>query len=87
MKWTVVTRMLPLSALRLGPKPGRILLAVLSLALIPVVIFAWAFEIAPEGIEKEEYVVQDESITNVTASKLNYITGAAALATASALKT
>lgn len=42
-------------------------------------IIAWAYELTPEGIKKEKDVVRDDSITNITAKKLDYITLAAAL--------
>ena len=62
------------STLELGPQPGKFLLAILLLAFIPVVVFAWAFEITPEGIKKEKDVARDESITNITAKKLDMVT-------------
>ncbi len=34
-------------------------------------IFAWAFEMTPEGIKKEKYVDRSKSITTVTSQKLN----------------
>src|SRR5210317_516840 len=34
-------------------------------------IFAWAFEMTPEGLKKEKEVDRSESITNVTGAKLN----------------
>ena len=35
-------------------------------------IFAWAFEMTPDGIKKEKDVDRSQSITNVTGQKLNY---------------
>jgi TolB-like protein len=35
-------------------------------------IFAWAFEMTPDGIKKEKDVDRTESITSVTGQKLNY---------------
>ena len=35
-------------------------------------IFAWAFEMTPEGIKREKDVVRDESITPKTGQKLNH---------------
>jgi len=46
----------------------------LALGFIPVVIFAWAFEITPEGIKREKEVNRDTSITHVTAKKLDFVT-------------
>jgi len=50
------------------------LVAILALGFIPVVIFAWAFEITPEGIKKEKDVNRSESITTQTAKKLDIAT-------------
>ena len=61
------------STLELGPEPGKILLAILLLGLIPAVIFSWAFEITPEGVKKEKNVQRDDSITNITAKKLDMV--------------
>ncbi len=36
-------------------------------------IFAWAFELTPEGIKLEKHVVRDESITHVTGRKLDFV--------------
>jgi len=46
----------------------------LLLAGFPIaLLFAWAFELTPEGIKKESDVVRDESITTQTSSKLNLV--------------
>ncbi len=46
---------------------------VLVLAGLPLVlIFAWAFELTPEGLKKTEEVAKEESVTSVTGRKLNY---------------
>ncbi len=47
---------------------------ILALGFIPAVIFAWAFELTPEGIKREKDVNRDASITNVTAKKLDFVT-------------
>jgi len=52
----------------------------LGLGLIAALIIAWAYEVTPEGIKKEKDVVRDESITNITAKKLDVITLVAAVA-------
>ena len=62
------------TTLELGSEPGKILLAILLLGFIPAIIFAWAFEITPEGIKKEKDVERDASITNLTAKKLDMVT-------------
>ena len=52
----------------------RSLVVLLALGFIPVVIFAWAFEMTPEGIRKESEVDRTQSTTQVTAKKLDLIT-------------
>jgi TolB-like protein/Tfp pilus assembly protein PilF len=47
---------------------------ILALGFIPAVIFAWAFELTPEGLKREKDVNRDASITNVTAKKLDFVT-------------
>ena len=49
------------------------------IGFIPAVLFSWAFELTPEGIKKEKNIERDDSITNITAKKLDYITLAAAV--------
>ncbi len=36
-------------------------------------IFAWAFELTPEGLKKEKDIVRSESITHITGRKLDFI--------------
>ncbi len=44
------------------------------LAGFPIaLLFAWAFELTPEGIKKESEIDRDESITDQTRSKINLI--------------
>ncbi|HKX56548.1 MAG TPA: hypothetical protein VJN01_10610, partial [Xanthomonadales bacterium] len=52
----------------------RSLVAILVLGFVPAVIFAWAFELTPEGIKREKEVNRDASITHVTARKLDFVT-------------
>jgi TolB-like protein/Tfp pilus assembly protein PilF len=52
----------------------RSLVAILALGFVPAVIFAWAFEITPEGIKKEKDVDRTQSITDQTAKKLDIAT-------------
>lgn len=46
----------------------------LAIGLIPVLIFAWAYELTPEGLKRESEVDRSRTITHVTARKLDYIT-------------
>ena len=47
------------------------IMLVLAAGLPLVIIFAWAFEMTPEGIKKEKDVDRSQSITNVTGRKLD----------------
>jgi len=49
-----------------------VLLAVVGLPA--VLIFAWVFEMTPEGLKRESEIHADESVTSHTASKLNKLT-------------
>ncbi len=44
----------------------------LAIGFVPALIFAWAFELTPEGLKKEKDVDRTDSITNVTGRKLDY---------------
>ena len=41
----------------------RIVVIVLAIGLIPVLIFAWAFEFTPEGLKKDRDVDRNQAIT------------------------
>ncbi|MFT6734614.1 MAG: TolB-like protein/Tfp pilus assembly protein PilF [Polaribacter sp.] len=51
---------------------GRMVLVLLLIGFPIAAIFAWAFEMTPEGIKKESEVERDESITETTGKKLEY---------------
>jgi len=51
--------------------PARIVVIVLAIGLIPALIFAWAFEMTPEGLRKEKDVDRTHSITPHTGKKLD----------------
>ena len=52
---------------------GKTLAALLLLGFPFACIFAWAFEMTPEGVKKTEEVDQSESITHSTGKKLNFV--------------
>jgi TolB-like protein len=52
---------------------GRALILVLIVGFPVALIFAWAFELTPEGIKKEREVDRSESITDTTGRKLNFL--------------
>jgi TolB-like protein/Flp pilus assembly protein TadD len=49
----------------------QVILLVLAIGLPLVLVFAWAFEMTPEGIKKEKDVDRSQSITSQTGKKLN----------------
>jgi TolB-like protein/Tfp pilus assembly protein PilF len=51
--------------------PARIVVIVLAIGLVPTLIFAWAFELTPEGLKKESEVDRSQSITPQTGKKLD----------------
>ncbi|HET6593388.1 MAG TPA: hypothetical protein VFG48_10775 [Xanthomonadales bacterium] len=52
----------------------RSLVALLALGLAPALIFAWVFEMTPEGVKRESEVDRGRSITAQTGKKLNWVT-------------
>jgi TolB-like protein/Tfp pilus assembly protein PilF len=52
----------------------RSVVAILALGFLPAVIFAWAFEMTPEGVKKEADIDRSTSITQHTAKKLDFVT-------------
>jgi TolB-like protein/tetratricopeptide (TPR) repeat protein len=56
---------------------NSLVLFILALLFIPTLIFAWAFELTPEGIKRQEEVDREQSITGETGRKLDYVTIAA----------
>lgn len=52
---------------------ARFITILLALGFIPTVLFAWAFEITPEGIKPESQVDRSASNTNATGRKLDLI--------------
>ena len=50
----------------------QVIMLLLGIGLPVVLIFAWAFEMTPEGIKKEKDVDRSQSITPMTGRKLDY---------------
>ncbi|WP_223789643.1 tetratricopeptide repeat protein [Marinicella meishanensis] len=61
-------------ALEVDASANRLLMALVLLGLIPTILFAWAFEMTPEGIKRDKDVVRDEANEQRTAKKLDYLT-------------
>ena len=49
----------------------RFMLLLLVVGLVPALIFAWAFEMTPEGVKREKDVDRSQSIAPQTGKKLN----------------
>ncbi len=52
----------------------RSVVVLLAIGFFPAVIFAWAFELTPEGLKRESKVDQGQSIAAHTGKKLNVVT-------------
>lgn len=52
---------------------GKTLAAILLLGFPFACLFAWAFELTPEGVKKTEEVDQSDSITHSTGRKLDFV--------------
>ncbi|MDA0707362.1 MAG: hypothetical protein O2907_08730 [Proteobacteria bacterium] len=50
---------------------GSIVVLLLILGFIPVVIFAWAYEMTPEGVKRQEDIDRSQSITAQTGKRIN----------------
>ena len=51
----------------------KLILLILAIGLVPALIFAWAFEMTPEGIKREAEVDRSASIAGKTGKKLDRI--------------
>jgi TolB-like protein/Flp pilus assembly protein TadD len=60
-------------ALQLDDSALTIMLVLLALGFVPVVIFAWIYELTPEGVKRESEVDRDTSITPHTGHRLNIV--------------
>jgi TolB-like protein/tetratricopeptide (TPR) repeat protein len=61
------------NALGVPPWGVRLLFALLLLGLPLALIFAWVYELTPEGLKREQDVVREASVTAHTARKLDLI--------------
>jgi TolB-like protein/Flp pilus assembly protein TadD len=78
MSWLVLqVADMAVPALQLPEWVNSLILLLLVLGFVPVLVFAWAFELTPEGIKLQKEVDRDQSITRETGKKLNHITLAA----------
>lgn len=51
----------------------RVILMLLAIGLPVVLLFAWAFELTPEGLKRESDVPRSQSITSKTGRKLDFV--------------
>jgi TolB-like protein/Tfp pilus assembly protein PilF len=51
---------------------GKFIVLLLMIGFIPAIIFAWAFEMTPEGLKREKEIDRSQSITRQTGRKLDY---------------
>ena len=49
----------------------RALVIVLTLGFVPAVVFAWVFELTPDGIKRDAEVSPEQSIAPQTAQRMN----------------
>jgi len=59
-------------ALLLPEWTARMLVAFLILGLPVALIFAWAYEVTPEGVKRTSDVAPGESVTDITGRKINF---------------
>ena len=70
--WLVIQVVETISpAFGFGDAAVRITVVVLAIGSIPVLILAWAFEITPDGVKREDQVDRSQSGASVSAHKLN----------------
>ncbi len=60
--------------LELPVSASRFVLLLIVIGLVPALIFAWAYELTPEGIKRESDVDRTQSITHSTGRKLDRVT-------------
>ncbi len=51
----------------------KLIIIILAVGLVPALVFAWAFEMTPEGIKKESEVDRSGSNVHQTGRKLTYV--------------
>ncbi len=50
---------------------GSLVFLLLAIGFVPVLVFAWVYELTPEGIKREQDVPREASVTAATARRLN----------------
>lgn len=57
----------------LGDTTARLVVVVLAIAFVPSLIFAWVFEVTPEGLKRDADVDHEKSLTQTTGKKLDRV--------------
>jgi TolB-like protein/Flp pilus assembly protein TadD len=52
----------------------RFIVIVFALGFVPALIISWVYELTPEGLKRETEVVREQSITHLTAKRLDVFT-------------
>ena len=60
-----------LPAFGYGDAELRVIIILLAVALIPVLVLSWVFEVTPEGLRREVEVEREASITRYTGKKID----------------
>lgn len=58
-------------ALNLDDSALTVMLVILGLGFIPAILFAWVYELTPEGVKRESEIDRSQSITYATGHRLN----------------
>jgi len=53
---------------------ARAVILTFAFGFIPAVVLSWVFELTPDGIKREHEVDRNDSVTNKTGRKLDYVT-------------
>ena len=61
------------SLLNLPEFAGSIVIMLLLLGFFPALIFAWVYEMTPEGLKREADVDRSQSVTHTTGKKINVV--------------
>ena len=59
--------------LELQPWVGRLVFLLLGIGLPVALVLAWAFELTPEGIKRDQEVDPEQSVTSHTGRKLDFV--------------
>jgi len=59
--------------LGLSEVAGKYIVLIMVIGFIPALVFAWAFEVTPEGVKREKDVDRSQSIASQTGKKLDRI--------------